>query len=169
MPLKIRPEVPEDRTAVFEINRMAFGRDDEAQLVDRLRDDGDVVLSLVAVDGGEIVGHVLFSPLVVHTASKPVAAVALAPIAVLPAHQRQGIGAQLIRHGLSMLTDAGHRIVTVLGHPEYYPRFGFTPEAARDLEVPFAGPAWMAQELVPGSLDGVSGRVEYPQAFGIGR
>jgi putative acetyltransferase len=110
---------------------------------------------------------VLFCPLTIRSTGRAVAALALAPLAVRPLYQRRGIGSRLVREGLTAAAAGGHRIVTVLGHSESYPRFGFTAEAARPLAVPFAGPAWMAMELVPGSLAGVSGPVVYPKAFGI--
>lgn len=163
----VRPEAPGDEAAIAEVVRLAFGQEEEVVLVDRLRRDGDVTLSLVAADGGRVVGHVLFCPLTIRTEAGPVAALALAPLAVLPSHQRRGIGGRLVRAGLAAAEAARHRIVTVLGHPEYYARFGFTAAAARPLAVPFAGPAWMAMELVPGALEGVRGPVAYPKAFGI--
>src|SRR5580700_6464579 len=96
-----------------------------------------------------------------------IAAVALAPMAVLPAHQRKGIGQTLIRSGLDSLRDRDERIVIVLGHPDYYPRFGFSAEKARSLESPFPPEAFMAMELISGALDGIRGKVRYPAAFGL--
>jgi len=166
-PITVRPEMPGDEPEIGKVLRLAFGQEDESLLVDQLRTDGEVTLSLVAVEGGEIVGHVLFCPLTVRTLSGPAPALALAPLAVLPSHQRRGIGARLVRAGLAGVEAAGHRIVTVLGHPEYYPRFGFTTEAAEPLYVPWPAHAWMALELTPGALNGVRGPVVYPKAFGI--
>jgi putative acetyltransferase len=88
-------------------------------------------------------------------------------MAVLPDHQRRRVGSQLIRHGLTTLRERGERIVIVLGHREYYPRFGFTPEKARSLASPFPPEAFMAVELVDGALDGLRGTVKYPKAFGL--
>lgn len=96
-----------------------------------------------------------------------ISAAALAPMAVLPDHQRRGIGERLIRHGLDLLRKRGEQIVIVLGHPDYYPRFGFSSEKARFLESPFPPDAFMAMELSPGGLDGIRGRVRYPTAFGL--
>jgi putative acetyltransferase len=93
---------------------------------------------------------------------------ALAPLAVTPARQRQGIGSQLVREGLRACAAAGHRIVVVLGHPAYYPRFGFSAALARPLKAPFSGESFMAAELVPGALPGVAGEVRYPPPFGLG-
>ncbi len=166
-PVTIRSERPGDETAIREIHHRAFDRVDEAALVDRLREEGQVVLSLVALVDDQIVGHVLFCPVTIHTAQGPVPALALAPLAVLPQWQSMGIGAQLVRDGLLDVTNLGHRIVTVLGEPAFYGRCGFSCAAARGLAVPFDRDHWMAMELVPGSLEGVRGRVEYPEAFGI--
>src|SRR5262249_18798527 len=128
----IRPETPADCDAIREVNERAFGGTDEARLVDALRDGGDVRASLVAGDDGRSVGHILFSDLPTATPGGAVAALALAPLAVVPGRQRQGIGARLVREGLRACRDAGHRIV-VVGHPEYYPRFGFSAKLAERL------------------------------------
>ena len=166
MDVEIRPENREDRTAIRHINIAAFGRDVEASLVDALRDDGSVVVSLVAELYGEIVGHILFSPVSIMTTSVAVIALSLAPMAVLPRHQRMGIGSRLVEEGLEVCRNRGDRIVVVLGHPEFYPRFGFSAELAASLESPFGGgKAWMALELATGSLAGIQGRVEYAPPF----
>ena len=162
----IRPETPADHAAIREVNRLAFGGDDEARLVDALRDGGYVRVSLVAEEGGRVVGHILFSDLPIVTAGGTVEALALAPMAVIPSHQRRGIGSMLVREGLRACREAGHRIVVVLGHPEFYPRFGFSAKLAERLRSPFSGPAFMAVELVPGALEGVEGEVRYPPPFG---
>jgi putative acetyltransferase len=125
MPL-IREEVPEDYDAVRRLNRAAFQADDEANLVERLRSDGAAVLSPFALEGDQIVGHIMFSDLTIETQSGLVRAVSLAPMAVLPAFQRRGIGSALVRHGLELCRERGNSIVVVLGHPGYYPRFGFS-------------------------------------------
>jgi putative acetyltransferase len=156
-----------ERLAVRAVNEAAFGRPDEADLVDRLRTEVAVLLSLVAEVERGIVGHVLFSRMSIETSGGPVAAVALAPVAVLPGHQRRGIGGRLIRRGLDLLRSRNERIVIALGHPDYYPRFGFSREKAGPLESPFHPEAFMAMELSPGALDGVRGRVRYPAAFGL--
>lgn len=167
MPLSSRPESPTDHEAIRQVNRLAFGQDEEARLVDALRDGGYVQVSLVAERDEQIVGHVLFSDLPIITDSGTVPALALAPMAVVPKFQRQGIGSELVRRGLNVCREQGHRIVIVLGHPEFYPRFGFSSDLARPLQSPFSGEAWMATELVPRALDGVAGRVEYPPPFGV--
>lgn len=163
--LTIRAETPADFDAIRRVNRLAFGGDLEARLVDALRDGGWLRLSLVAERDSEIVGHILFSELPIETRQGTVPALSLAPVAVLPEHQNQGIGSELIRRALDRCRTAGHRIVIVLGPPAYYPRFGFSAELARPLESPYAGDAFMALELVPGALRGVAGCVVYPPPF----
>jgi putative acetyltransferase len=156
-----------ERSVIHSIHEAAFGDSEEADLVDNLRTAGDVLVSLVAELEGRIVGHVLFSRMSIETSRGLVPAVALAPVAVLPQQQRRGIGGQLIRQGLDLLRNRGEKIVIVVGHPDYYPRFGFSGEKARVLESPFPVEAFMALELGPGALDGVRGRVVYPAAFGL--
>jgi len=166
MTIHIRPEIPADRQAIWNVNRVAFQGDTEANLIDALRAGGFVTLSFVAERESEIVGHILFSEVVVGSAGGPVRALALAPLAVLPPHQRQGIGSKLVIEGLAECGRLGHKIVTVLGHPDYYPRFGFSAELAGPLISPFGdGQAWMALELASGSLLNISGPVEYAPPF----
>ncbi len=165
MPLKIRVEIPDDGQAIAHVIRQAFAREDEVRLVERLRDGGWTRVSLVAALDGQVVGQVLFSELPIVTPSGTVAALALAPLAVLPAYQSEGIGHELTRRGLDVCQEQGHTIVIVLGHPHYYPRFGFSAELARPLESPYAGESFMALELVPGALEGIRGRVAYPPPF----
>ncbi len=152
---------------VHSINRAAFGRTDEADLVESLRTEGAVLASLVAELETRIVGHILFSRMFIETSIGSIPAAALAPMAVLPTYQRQGIGGRLIRDGLDFLRRSHERIVIVLGHPDYYSRFGFSCEKARCLESPFPPNALMAMELSPGALDGLEGKVKYPAAFGL--
>jgi len=163
----VRAERPDDGTAIGVVNQAAFGGEDEARLVEALRTEDLALISLVAEVGDRIVGHVLFSRMAIETAAGTVPAVALAPVAVLPGYQRQGVGGRLIRRGLDLLHDRGERIVIVVGHAAYYPRFGFSADQARALESPFARDVFMALELSPGALEGVIGRVRYPAAFGI--
>jgi putative acetyltransferase len=163
----IRVERADDRAAIRQVNEAAFGTPEEADLVDALRRDGVVLLSIVAEVDAHVVGHVLFSRLSIDAPTGAIAAVALAPMAVAPSRQRGGIGGSLIRYGLAVLRSLGERIVIVVGHPDYYPRFGFSSELARPLDGPFPRDAFMALELSPGALDGVRGPVRYPEAFGL--
>ncbi len=163
----VREEKIQERSVVHSINAAAFSRPDEADLVDSLRAEGAVLVSLVAELEERIVGHILFSRMSIETAGGSVAAVALAPVAVLPECQHRGIGGRLITRGLEVLRGCGERIVIVLGHPGYYLRFGFSCEKARSIESPFPPSAFMAMELSPGALDGIRGKVRYPAAFGL--
>ncbi len=159
----IRDESPADHGAVRRIHELAFGRPDEARLVDEVRQSGEVLVSLVATTGDSICGHVLFSRLRVR-AQRPIAGAALAPVAVVPAQQGRGIGSALIREGLRRCRDADIEVAVVLGRPDYYARFGFSSALGERLATPYSGPAFMAQELVPDALrDG--GEVRYPAAF----
>jgi putative acetyltransferase len=166
MSLLIRQAIDADLDAIRHVHRLAFGQDAEARLVDALRDGGYVRASLVAEQNGQVVGHILFSDLAIITDAGTVAALALAPLAVLPEVQNQGIGSALVRRGLEVCQKQGHRIIVVLGHPHFYPRFGFFSKLASALASPFGGgDSWMALELVPGALADVAGRVEYPPPF----
>lgn len=163
----IRAEQPKDKDAVYHVNEAAFCRPDEAQLVDRLRDGGQVTLSLVAVVEEQIVGHVLFGPIALQDGEVTHSAVSLAPLAVLPAFQKQGIGSALVRQGLDELRAAGHSAVVVLGHHDYYPKFGFETASKHGITCPYDAPdeAFMVAILSPEGLDGLKGRVVYPPQF----
>ena len=162
--VELRDEMPDDRPAIGEVHRRAFGGDAEASLVDRLRADGLVVASVVAVDAGRVIGHVLFSELPIETARGVVDAAALAPLAVVPERQGCGVGTAMVWRGLERCRERGRAAVVVLGHPGYYPRFGFSAELAKALRAPYAGEAFMALELTPGVLAG-GGTARYPDAF----
>mgnify|MGYP001180349848 CR=1 FL=1 len=163
----IREEAPGDREAVREVNRLAFGSDAEADLVDRLCLEHHIIVSLVAVEGYDIVGHILFSELPIETEKRPIRGAALAPMAVRPDRQRKGIGSALVNKGLEICRQRRVEAVVVLGHVDYYPRFGFSPSKARKLRAPFSGNAFMALEISPGALDVKVGTVRYPPAFGL--
>ena len=120
---------------------------------------------MVAIIGGQIVGHILFSDLEAEIDGRSVKALALAPMAVVPVRQRQGIGARLIGESLARLERGEYEALFVLGHQTYYPRFGFSAELARKISSPFDGDAFMARELKPGALQGKMGSVTYPAAF----
>jgi putative acetyltransferase len=163
----IRPELPKDFATVFTIHQRAFGRPEEARLVEELRCGADPKISLVAVLDNRVVGHIFFSPVTIEGQALSPAALGLAPMAVMPELQNQGIGSQLVRAGLDAARRAGHGVVVVLGHSHYYPRFGFEVASRRNLYCEFPAPdeAFMVAELISGALRGVSGVVKYLPAF----
>jgi putative acetyltransferase len=161
----IRPSAPEDEALIRKICRQAFGGEAEGHLVDALREGDYERLTLVAEIDSDVVGVIVFSELAIQTESASVAGLALAPLAVLPSHQRRAIGSTLVAEGLRICRESGHAIVIVLGHPEYYRRFGFSAESALPLNSPYAGPSFMALALSDGALDGVTGEVRYPPPF----
>jgi putative acetyltransferase len=165
VPPIVRPEIPADRPAIQTVNAQAFAGMAEAALVDRLRDNGDVLVSLIAEASDRVVGHVLFSRMHIDTANGIIKAAALAPMAVLPEYQNRGIGSALIRAGLEACRSLGETIVVVVGHQNYYPRFGFSPALARQLTSPYSGDSCMALELQPDAMKDVHGVVRYAPAF----
>ncbi len=164
--LEIRPERPADREAVWKLNEAAFEQRAESELVEAIRDTTGE-LSLVAQIDGVIVGHILFSWVVLETDGENIEALNLAPMAVLPERQNSGIGSALVEEGLAILADAEHDVVTVLGHPEFYSRFGFVPATSLgvrcELDVP--DEAWLVLELKPDSLARYRGVVKFPPPF----
>ena len=164
--VKIRPEQPGDVAAIDVVNRAAFNQPNEATLVVLLREQASPLVSLVAETDGELVGHVLFSPVTL-TGHADATIMGLAPMAVVPAMQRRGIGSLLIRAGLDACARLGCVAVVVLGHAQYYPRFGFRPASAFGLRSEYDVPdeVFMALELVPGRLTGTSGTIRYHAAF----
>jgi putative acetyltransferase len=165
--IQIRPLRKTERESAEGVVAAAFGRAEEAMLVRRLRGAGAVVGELCAFLDQEAVGHVLFSRLAVAAApgSSPPQVAALAPLAVRPERQREGIGAALVQEGLAACRMRGMDAVLVLGDPAYYRRFGFSAELAAGVDAGFAGPAFMAVELVPLGLARARA-VRYPSAFG---
>jgi putative acetyltransferase len=165
----IRAQCDGDAAVIAEVNLRAFPTAAEAKLVQALAGAGVERISLVAELDGAVVGHILFTPVEIEGAAREVRSMGLGPMAVLPEHQRRGIGGALIRAGLA--TCAGRRVeaVFVLGHEDYYPRFGFVPAAP--LELHFPSPAadayFFVQELVPGVLDGITGTVLYHPLFDV--
>jgi putative acetyltransferase len=169
--LAIGLERAADADAVSAVNTAAFGRPDEARLVERLREYARLYLGLVADADGTVVGHILFTPVTLHCYQAPYVVLALAPMAVLPAWQRRGVGSALVREGLVACRAAGHDVVVVVGHPAFYPRFGFVPARPLGLmsEPPYPDEAFMVAELTPGALRGRRGVVLYGGDFGAAR
>ena len=164
----IRTETLEDQGFVRRVNELAFGQPDEADLVDALRAKAHPCISLVAVVDEQVVGHIFFSPVSIETDSGDFTATGLAPMSVLPEHQNQGIGSQLVREGLNECRQLGEEIVVVLGHPNYYPRFGFVPASLKGLRSEYDVPdeVFMVAELTEGALAGRRGLVKYHPEFG---
>ena len=163
----IRAEERRDWPAVHAVNVSAFEASVEANLVDLLREQAQPLVSLVAEDDGAIVGHIMFSP--VSLSGHPAMRImGLAPMAVVPAQQRKGIGSALVRAGLERCKQLGFGAVVVLGHPGYYPRFGFLPSSRFGIGSEYEVPedVFMVVELQPGFLGGASGTVKYHAAFG---
>jgi putative acetyltransferase len=161
----IRAEQPSDFVQVRDVNERAFGRKDEADLVNALREDPLRIASIVAVAAERVVGHAMFSRVWIDDASGTVTIASLAPIAVLPEYQRQGIGSGLIARGIAECRSGDWPALIVVGHAGYYPRFGFSAAAVAHLESPYAGPYFMGLDLRPGALADVRGRVRYPDVF----
>jgi len=165
--ISIRQETHQDTDAIRRVNEEAFGQNEEAGIVEKLRNRRALTLSLVAVQDDEVVGHIAFSPVKIESETSRFEAISLAPMAVLPDYQRKGIGARLVRTGLEECRRLGHEIVVVLGHPEYYPRFDFVPAKAIGIDCEFEVPdeAWMLLELRENALAGRSGTVKFPPEF----
>jgi len=164
----IRLEEPEDIPSVRIINERAFEQPVEADIVDKLRLSCPEALSLVAVDDGDVVGHIFFTPATVDGKSGTIEGMGLAPMAVLPERQRQGIGSSLVRHGLDIVRERGFPFVIVLGHPEYYPRFGFEPASRYGLKSQWEGvpdEAFMILIFDKQTMAGVSGVARYRDEF----
>jgi putative acetyltransferase len=154
--MNVREERHGDQSAIRLVEQDAFEGPTEADLVEALHAAGDVVLSLVMEHEGEIIGHILFSRL-----NLP----GVQAVAVTPAVQRRGVGSALVRAGLDLLRKRGEQAVFVLGHREFYPRFGFRADLAARFESPYAGESFFALELAPGALQGKSGPVTFADAF----
>ncbi len=160
-------ERPEDAHAIRLVQEEAFGQSNEADLVDALRNRGALTLSLVALRENEVVGHILFSPVTIESTGSSFNAIGLGPMAVLPPYQGKGIGSQLVRIGLEQCRQAGHEIVVVLGHPDFYGRFGFVPTRHRGIHCEFDVPddVFMVMELRQGALGERGGLVKYQPEF----
>jgi putative acetyltransferase len=162
-PITVRPAVPEDRTAIRVVEARAFGRDDEADLVEALVAAGDDVLELVAEQDGQSVGHVLFTRLLVGSETQTIKAVALAPLAVLPDVQGTGIGGALIEEAHRLLQGRGETLSVVLGHAAYYPRFGYSHARASGFDSVFQCAELMALAWGDAPFEG---RLVHAPAFG---
>ncbi|RUT78131.1 GNAT family N-acetyltransferase [Ancylomarina longa] len=169
MKITIRPENKSDYRTISMVTDMAFGREEEGKLIENLRKNRKFIkdLSLVACMGSEIVGHILFTPILIKHEDKIFNSLALAPVSVIPELQSLGIGSQLIQKGLAKAKKLGHESVIVLGHENYYPRFGFLPASKYRITAPFEVPdnVFMAIELVKNTLQNVHGCVAYPKEF----
>lgn len=166
--ISVREEQPGDVAAIRDLNIRAFSGSTEADIVDRLRNRCPDLLSLVAVDNRCIVGHILFSPVTIKTKRGTIVGVGLAPMAVLPEHQHLGIGSKLVRYGLRLLKRRNCPFVIVLGHPEYYPRFGFVPASQYGLECQWENvpdEAFMVKVIDREFMTGISGVVKYGEEF----
>jgi putative acetyltransferase len=166
--IKIRREKAFDIEAIRDINNLAFGQPEEGLIIDRLRESCDVLLSLVAVIDKKTVGHILFSPVTLEGTSKTVQGMGLAPMAVLPEFQRQGIGSKLVTEGIKAIKSSGCPFIIVLGHEKYYPRFGFEPASTYGFTCQWEGvpdDAFMALILNHNEIQGVSGVVKYRDEF----
>ena len=162
----VRDEQGRDRSEVYAVNLAAFDTPTEATLVDRLREEAQPVVSMVAVDGERVVGHIMFSPVAL-SGHERLRIAGLGPMAVEPSYQGKGLGAALVRAGLKRCKEQGYGAVVVLGHPEYYPRFGFAPAGRSNIRCEYEVPqeAFMSIELEPGYLKGAAGTIRYHSAF----
>jgi putative acetyltransferase len=165
--MRVRAEAQADLAAIRAVNEAAFGSSAEADIVEALRTKRVELVSLVADVDGSVVGHILFSPVSVAT-DRRVKLVGLGPMAVFPRYQRSGVGSALVREGLSQCKRQGAQAVVVVGHPQYYPRFGFAPASRYGMRCKYDVPddVFMLVELERGALAGVSGLILYDEAFG---
>ncbi|QHE54049.1 GNAT family N-acetyltransferase [Pontibacillus sp. HMF3514] len=166
----IRQENEEDINEVKEVNDLAFNQEDEFELIERLRDSNAFIpeLSLVAVNNeNNVIGHILFTRISIENEGRSVPSLALAPMAVHPHFQKKGIGGSLINEGIKRAKSLGFESVVVLGHDQYYPKFGFLKASHYNIEAPFDVPdeAFMVQELKENALQHVEGTVRYSTPF----
>lgn len=171
MKISIRAERKKDYKAIREVNDLAFGQTSESKLIETLRLTESFVpeLSLVAEREDKIVGHILFYPVKIPSGKDSYTSLALAPLAVSPDYQRKGIGSRLIIEGLSVAKRLGYGSVIVVGHPEFYAMFGFQPASKWNIKASFdvSDDAFLALEIKEGSLNNVSGTVDYPEEFNV--
>lgn len=165
--MNIRNEQASDKESIYQINTQAFETDDEARLVNALRDSGCDYISLVAEQDHKLVAYILFTSVILSASQAGLKLLGLAPMAVLPEYQNQGIGSALVKRGLELCKAKGYDAVVVLGHPNYYTRFGFVPSDEYGIKSEYEVPreVFMIQELVHGCLKGKSGVIQYHEAF----
>jgi len=165
--IKFRQEKPGDQLAIRGVNVQGFGTSEEADLVDALRQANAIVLSMVALDGEDIIAHILFTEVVVTRADSRFTGIGLGPMAVLPCYQRKGIGSRLLQIALDKCRRLDYDFVVVLGHPEFYSKFGFSPAKPYGISCEFDAPdeAFMVLELRENALAGSSGIVHYRDEF----
>jgi len=168
MDILIRKEAKKDYNDIFYVNKLAFGQEEESRLVNKIRNGNNFIpdLSLVAETDGKIIGHILFSKIEISGSSK-FNSLALAPMAVVPEFQRKGVGSKLIEAGISKAKEFNFESIIVLGHKDYYPRFGFQKASKWNIKCPFKVPdeAFMAMELYENALNNKSGTIIYPPEF----
>ena len=164
----IRPERSDDFQFTRNVNRLAFGRAAKADLVDELRKNGKLIVSLIAETESLVVGHIAFS-LVTSVSARDVSIAGLAPVSVLPEFQKTGIGSMLVRQGIEECRKLGVQAIVVIGHPDYYPRFQFRRASQFGLTCVYVAPdeAFMAMELVEGALSACRGMVHYQPEFDV--
>lgn len=162
--IEIREEHHHDIAAIRDVHRRAFGQEQEANIVDALRADGAALLSLVAAVDGRVVGHIMYSSA---SLDASMTGAALGPMAVLPEYQRRGVGSQLVEAGNRKLKDAGCPFIVVVGHPKYYPRFGFRPASLHGITCEWDVPddAFMVCVLDESRIEGISGLARYRHEF----
>ena len=165
----IRKETSDDSEAIKELNNQAFCQKQEGELIENLRKKSEFVteLSLVAIHENRIIGHILYFPITIKTEKKVHSTLSLEPMAVMPDYQKKGVGGALIKAGLEKAKELGFISVVVLGHPEYYPRFGFRKASKWKIKEPFGVPdeVMMAIELQEGSLDCGGGMIDFPKEY----
>ena len=167
--ITIRNEETEDYGAIRSVNEYAFGQSEEADIVDKLRISGASTRSLVAIVDAQVIGHIQFSPVGIEHSGGEIEGVGLGPMAVLPDFQRQGIGSALAEAGLHEMRERAFPFVVVLGHPEYYPRFGFQPASKYEIVCQWEGvpeEAFMVLIFDKDVMQGVSGTARYREEFG---
>ncbi|OQP67322.1 hypothetical protein A3860_02925 [Niastella vici] len=171
MNISIHPEKPDDIDDVFELNKLVFGQENEARLVDHVRQGPNFIpeLSLVAYSDGLLIGYILFSKVTITNGDYHYQSLGISSMVVHPVYQKRGVGAKMITFGLQKATELGYTDVFVFGHEYYFPKFGFLPAARWHIRPPFDAPAevFMALELTPNALKNVSGVVEFPIEFSV--